>query len=104
MAAGQVHPGNMMNGCPLPPGYAVVTLDTLAKDETTQLSWKRPWTMIDQCYKLTWGPWWHGRSLHIVLVATMSECISEKDVELTNPMPTPALPPISENGEPPHKV
>ena len=32
MAVDQVHPGNMVNGCPLPPGYAAVTLDTLAKE------------------------------------------------------------------------
>ena len=32
VAAGRVHPGNMVNGRPLPPGYAAVTLDTLAKE------------------------------------------------------------------------
>ena len=32
MATGQVHPGIMVNGCPLPLGYAAVTLDTLAKE------------------------------------------------------------------------
>ena len=32
MATGQVHPGNMVNGRSLPPGYAAVTLDTLAKE------------------------------------------------------------------------
>ena len=29
---------------------------------------------------------------------------SDKDVNLTNPMPTPALPPIFETGERPHKI
>ena len=29
---------------------------------------------------------------------------SDKDVELTNPMPTPALPPISKTQEQPHKI
>jgi hypothetical protein len=33
----------------------------------------------------------------------MSDCSSDEDVELTNPMPTPALSPISETGERPHK-
>jgi hypothetical protein len=33
VAAGQVHPGNMINGCLLSPGYAVVILDTLAKEK-----------------------------------------------------------------------
>jgi len=32
VAAGQVHPGNMVNGRPLPLGYATVTLDTLTKE------------------------------------------------------------------------
>jgi len=32
VVVGQVHPGNIVNGHPLPPGYAVVTLDTLAKE------------------------------------------------------------------------
>jgi len=32
VATGQVHPGNMVNGHPLPLGYATVTLDTLAKE------------------------------------------------------------------------
>ena len=34
----------------------------------------------------------------------MSDCSFDKDVELTNPRPTPALPPISETGERPHKI
>ena len=29
---------------------------------------------------------------------------SDKDVNLTNPMPTPALPPISKTRERPHKI
>jgi hypothetical protein len=33
----------------------------------------------------------------------MSYCSSDEDVELTNPMPTPALPPIFETEERPHK-
>ena len=32
VTASQVHPGNMVNGCRLPLGYAAVTLDTLAKE------------------------------------------------------------------------
>ena len=32
VAIGQDHPGNMVNGRSLPPGYAAVTLDTLAKE------------------------------------------------------------------------
>ena len=46
-------------------------------------------------------PWWKR---NIVLIATMSDCSSDEDVELTNPRPTPALPPISETGERPHKI
>ena len=46
-------------------------------------------------------PWWNH---NIVLIATMSDCSSNEDVELTNPMPTPALPPISETRERPHKI
>jgi hypothetical protein len=34
----------------------------------------------------------------------MSDCSSDEDVEITNPRPTPALPPISENGERAHKI
>ena len=34
----------------------------------------------------------------------MSDCSSNEDVELTNPMPTPALPPIFETQERPHKI
>jgi hypothetical protein len=33
VVAGQVHPGNMINGRPLPPRYAAVILDTLAKEK-----------------------------------------------------------------------
>ena len=33
VAASQVHPGNMTNGRSLPPGYATVILDTLAKEK-----------------------------------------------------------------------
>ena len=32
VAIGQDHPGNMVNGRSLPPGYAIITLDTLAKE------------------------------------------------------------------------
>jgi len=46
-------------------------------------------------------PWWKH---NIVLVATMSDGSFDEDVELTNPMPTPALPPISETRERPHKI
>ena len=45
--------------------------------------------------------WWKH---NIVLVATMSDGNSDEDVELTNPMPTPALPPISKTRERPHKI
>ena len=46
-------------------------------------------------------PW---QNCNIVLIATMSDCSSNEDVELTNPMPTPALPPISKTRERPHKI
>ena len=45
--------------------------------------------------------WWKR---NIVLIATMSDYSFDKDVELTNPRPTPALPPISKTGERPHKI
>jgi hypothetical protein len=41
-------------------------------------------------------PW---QKHNIVLVATMSDGSSNEDVNLTNPMPTPALPPIFETWE-----
>jgi hypothetical protein len=46
-------------------------------------------------------PW---RKRNIVLIATMLDCNSNEDVELTNPRPTPTLPSISETGERPHKI
>jgi hypothetical protein len=46
-------------------------------------------------------PW---RKRNIVLIATMSYCSSDEDVELTNPRPTPALPSIFEIGERPHEI
>ena len=48
-------------------------------------------------------PW---QKHNIVLVATMSDGGSDEAVDLTNPMPTPtpALPPISETQEGPHKI
>jgi len=36
---------------------------------------------------------------NIVLITTMLDYSSDKDVKLTNPRPTPALPPISETRE-----
>ena len=39
VAVGRVHPGNMVNGRMLPLGYVAVTLDTMAKEMYTQLSW-----------------------------------------------------------------
>ena len=41
-------------------------------------------------------PW---QKRNIVLIATMSDCNSDEDVELTNLRPTPTLPPISKTGE-----
>ena len=104
MATGQVHPGNMVNGRPLPPGYATVTLDTLAKEmyDTVEMEM----TMDDDRSMLAANlgslvPW---RKRNIVLVSTMSDGSSDKDVNLTNPMPTPTLPPSFETQERPHKI
>ena len=99
VAAGQVHPGNMVNGRPLPPGYAAVTLDTLAKEMYGTVEIQI--TMDDDRLMLAANlgslvPW---QKRNIVLVATMSDGSFDKDVDLTKPMPTPALPPISETRE-----
>jgi hypothetical protein len=104
VAANQVHLGNMINGHPLPPGYAIVILDTLAKEKYDTIELKM--TMDDDRSTLaanmgSWVPW---RKRNIVLTTTMSDCSSNKDVKLTNPRPTPALPPISKNEERPHKI
>jgi hypothetical protein len=103
VAASQVHPRNVINGCSLPPGYAAVILDTLAKEKygTVELEM----TMDNDRSTLAANigslvPW---RKRNIVFIATMSYCSSDEDVELTNPMPTPALPPIFETEERPHK-
>ena len=104
MAVDQVHPGNMVNGCSLPLGYAIITLDTLAKEMygTVELEM----TMYDDISMLVANlgylvPW---RKHNIVLVAIMSHGNFDDDVKLTNPMPTPALPLISKTRERPHKI
>ena len=108
MATNQVHLGNMVNGHSLPPGYAAVTLDTLAKEmyDTAEMEM----AMDDDRSTLAANleslvPW---QKHNIVLVATMSDGGSDEAVDLTNPMPTPtptpALPPISKTREGPHKI
>ena len=104
VADGHVHPGNTVNGRLLPPGYATVTLDTLAKEMYGTVEMEM--TMDDDRSMLAANlgslvPWWKR---NIVLVATMLDGSSDEDVDLTNPMPTPALPPISETRERPHKI
>ena len=89
----------MVNGRSLPPGYAAVTLDTLAKEMYSIVEMKM--TMDDDRSTLaailgSLVPW---RKRNIVLVATMSDGSSDKDVDLTDPMPTPVLPPIYETQE-----
>jgi hypothetical protein len=61
VAADQVHPGNMINGRPLPPGYAAVILEILAKEKygTVELEM----TMDDDMSMLAWGPWCRGGSV-----------------------------------------
>ena len=46
-------------------------------------------------------PW---QKRNIVLVATMLDGSFNEDVDLTNPMPTPTLPPNSKTQEWPHKI
>ena len=94
----------MVNGRLLPPGYATVTLDTLAKEmyDTVEMEM----TMDDDRSMLAANlgslvPW---RKRNIVLVATMLDGRSDEDVDLTNPMPTPALPPIPKARERLHKI
>ena len=104
VAVGQVHPGNMVNGRLLPPGYAAVTLDTLAKEMYGTVEMEM--TIDDDRSELVANlgslvPW---RKRNIVLVATMLDGSFDEDVDLTNPMPTPALPPISDTQERPHKI
>jgi len=104
VADGHVHPGNTVNGRLLPPGYATVTLDTLAKEMYGTIEMEM--TIDDDRSKLVANlgslvPW---RKHNIVLVATMLDGSSDEDVDLTNPMPTPALPPISKTRERPHKI
>ena len=79
-------------------------LDTLAKEKygTVELEM----SMDDDRSTLaanmgSFVPW---QNCNIVLIATMSDCSSNEDVELTNPMPTPALPPIPKARERPHKI
>jgi len=94
----------MVNGRPLPLGYAAVTLDTLAKEMYGTIEMEM--TIDDDRSKLVANlgslvPW---RKHNIVLVATMLDGSFNEDVDLTNPMPTPALPPISKTRERPHKI
>ena len=90
----------MVNGRPLPPGYATVTLDTLAKEMYGMVEMEM--TMDDDRPTLvSLVPW---RKRNIVLVPTMLDGSSDEDVDPTNPMPTPALPPISDTQERPHKI
>ena len=101
VAASQVHPGNMVNGCRLPLGYAAVTLDTLAKEMYDTIEMEM--TMDDDRSTLaaSLGSLVPRQKRNIVLIGTMSDGSSDKDVNLTNPMPTPALPPISKTQERP---
>jgi len=94
----------MVNGHSLPPGYAAVTLDTLAKEMYGTVEMEI--TMDDDRSMLAANlgslvPW---PKHNIVLVAIMSYGSSDEDVKLTNPMPTPTLPPISKTQERPHKI
>jgi len=95
----------MINGCPLPPGYAVVCLDALAKDRFSTLYLE---IIMDEDRSMLGSnigsmvPWWKR---NIDLIATMADCSSGENVErTTNPKPSPALPPISEVGHQPHKI
>ena len=94
----------MVNGRSLPPGYAAVTLDTLAKEMYSIVEMKM--TMDDDRSMLAanLGPLVPWQKHNIVLVSTMLDGTSDEDVNLTNPMPTPALPPISDTQERPHKI
>ena len=86
----------MVNGCPLPPGYAAVTLDTLAKEMYGTVEMEMTMDNDRSTLAANLGslvPW---RKCNIVLVATMSNGSFDEDVKLTNPMPTLALPPIFE--------
>ena len=104
MVVGQVHPGNMVNGRLLPLGYVAVTLDTMAKEMYGIVEMEM--TIDDDRSTLAANlgslvPW---RKHNIVLVATVSDGSFDEDVDLTNPMPTPALPPIFETRERSHKI
>ena len=89
----------MVNGRLLPLGYTTVTLDTLAKEiyGTVEMD-----TIMDDDRSMLAAnlvslvPW---QKRNIVLVATMSDGSSDKDVDLTDPIPTPVLPPIYETRE-----
>ena len=90
----------MVNEHLLPPGYATVTLDTLAKEMYGTVEMEM--TMDDDRLTLvSLVPW---RKCNIVLVPIMLDGSSDEDVDLTNPMPTPTLPPISKTGEQHHKI
>jgi len=104
VVVGQVHPGNMVNGRLLPLGYVAVTLDTMAKEMYGIVEMEM--TIDDDRSTLAANlgslvPW---RKHNIVLVATVSDGSFDEDVDLTNPMPTPTLPPISKTQEGPHKI
>ena len=104
MAVGQVHPGNMINGHQLPLGYKAVILDTLAKKKYDTVELEMIMDDGRSMLAANMGSlvlWWKR---NIVLIATMLDCSSNKDVKLTNPRPTPALPPISKTRERPHKL
>ena len=94
----------MINGRPLPPGYAVVILDTLAKENYDTVELEMTMDNDRSTLAANMGSLVAWQKRNIVLIATMSDCSSDEDVELTNPRPTLSLPPISETGERPHKI
>jgi len=88
----------------MPLSYAAVILDTLAKEkyDTVELEMTmdndRSMLVANMGSLVSW--WKHN----VVLIAIMSDCSFDEDVKLTNPRPTPALPPISKTRERPHKI
>ena len=94
----------MVNGRLLPLGYTTVTLDTLAKEiyGTVEMD-----TIMDDDRSMLAAnlvslvPW---QKRNIVLVATMLDGSCDEDVDLTNPMPTTVVPPISKSWERSHKI
>jgi hypothetical protein len=105
VASGQAYLEDMINGRPLPVGYAAVSLDTLAKDKYAIVQLEMPMDDDRSMLAANMGsvvPW---RKRNIVIIATMVNSSSDEDVEPpSNPKPTLALQPISEIGDRPHKI